>query len=566
MKHLSIKLLSVALLALAGWTAADACTNLLVGKNASVDGSTIITYAADSHTLFGDLQYLPAADHPAGAMRKIVDWDSGKPMGEIPEVAHTYAVVGNMNEHQVTIAESTWGGREELWDLNGKSIIDYGSLMYIALQRSKTAREAIKVMTDLVAKYGYASEGESFSIGDPNEIWIMDMIGKGPDELGAVWVAIRIPDDCIAGHANNPRIWKFNMKDKKNVMYSKDVISFAKKKGLYSGKDADFAFAPVYQKFDAGALRGCDARVWSYFNRFHKGMDAYLPFIYGKTNADADVMPLYVKPDRKISVRDMQNMMRDHFEGTPFDMTVDPGATTAYGVPYRWRPMDFEVDGVKYSQERAIATQQTGWVFAAQMRSWLPDEVGGCFWFGVDDANTAVFVPMYCSITQVPESYRQGKADMYTLDWECAFWVNNWVANQAYHRYSQMIGDIRKVQGAIEDNFAKQQSVIEAEATSLLTTDRGAAIRLLTNYSVNAGQDATARYKKLGEYLFVKYLDGNIKKEENGKFKRNEHGTPASPTFAGYTQEYYDMLIKGPNGGDRLKVEEPVWLDAKDKN
>ena len=566
MKHLSIKLLSVALLALAGWTAADACTNLLVGKNASVDGSTIITYAADSHTLFGDLQYLPAADHPAGAMRKIVDWDSGKPMGEIPEVAHTYAVVGNMNEHQVTIAESTWGGREELWDLNGKSIIDYGSLMYIALQRSKTAREAIKVMTDLVAKYGYASEGESFSIGDPNEIWIMDMIGKGPDELGAVWVAIRIPDDCIAGHANNPRIWKFNMKDKKNVMYSKDVISFAKKKGLYSGKDADFAFAPVYQKFDAGALRGCDARVWSYFNRFHKGMDAYLPFIYGKTNADADVMPLYVKPDRKVSVRDMQNMMRDHFEGTPFDMTVDPGATTAYGVPYRWRPMDFEVDGVKYSQERAIATQQTGWVFAAQMRSWLPDEVGGCFWFGVDDANTAVFVPMYCSITQVPESYRQGKADMYTLDWECAFWVNNWVANQAYHRYSQMIGDIRKVQGAIEDNFAKQQSVIEAEATSLLTTDRDAAIRLLTNYSVNAGQDATARYKKLGEYLFVKYLDGNIKKEENGKFKRNEHGTPASPTFAGYTQEYYDMLIKGPNGGDRLKVEEPVWLDAKDKN
>ena len=566
MKHLSIKLLSVALLALAGWTAADACTNLLVGKNASVDGSTIITYAADSHTLFGDLQYLPAADHPAGAMRKIVDWDSGKPMGEIPEVAHTYAVVGNMNEHQVTIAESTWGGREELWDLNGKSIIDYGSLMYIALQRSKTAREAIKVMTDLVAKYGYASEGESFSIGDPNEIWIMDMIGKGPDELGAVWVAIRIPDDCIAGHANNPRIWKFNMKDKKNVMYSKDVISFAKKKGLYSGKDADFAFAPVYQKFDAGALRGCDARVWSYFNRFHKGMDAYLPFIYGKTNADADVMPLYVKPDRKISVRDIQNMMRDHFEGTPFDMTVDPGATTAYGVPYRWRPMDFEVDGVKYSQERAIATQQTGWVFAAKMRSWLPDEVGGCFWFGVDDANTAVFVPMYCSITQVPESYRQGKADMYTLDWECAFWVNNWVANQAYHRYSQMIGDIRKVQGAIEDNFAKQQSVIEAEATSLLTTDRDAAIRLLTNYSVNAGQDATARYKKLGEYLFVKYLDGNIKKEENGKFKRNEHGTPASPTFAGYTQEYYDMLIKGPNGGDRLKVEEPVWLDAKDKN
>ena len=559
MKHFSMKLLSAALLALAGWATADACTNLLVGKNASADGSAIITYAADSHTLFGDLQYLPAADHPKGAMREIIDWDSGKRMGAIPEVEHTYAVVGNMNEHQVTIAESTWGGREELWDLDGKSIIDYGSLIYIALQRSKTAREAIKVMTDLVAQYGYASEGESFSIGDPNEIWIMDMIGKGPGEIGAVWVAIRIPDDCIAGHANNPRIWKFDMKDKKNVMYSKDVISFAKKKGLYSGKDSDFAFAPVYQKFDAGALRGCDARVWSYFNRFHKGMEAYLPFIYGKTRADADVMPLYIKPDRKVSVRDLQNMMRDHFEGTPFDMTKDAGATTAYGVPYRWRPMDFEVDGVTYSQERAIATQQTGWVYAAQMRSWMPNEVGGCFWFGVDDANTAVFVPMYCCITEVPESYRQGKADMYTLDWDCAFWVNNWVANQAYSRYSQMIGDIRKVQGAIEDNFAKQQSVVEAQATSLLATDRDAAIRFLTNYSVNAGQDATARYKKLGEYLFVKYLDGNIKKEKDGKVLRNDHGTPASPTFAGYTQEYYDMLIKGPNGGDRLKVVEPEW-------
>ena len=347
MKHLTTKLLAVTVMAFAAWATADACTNLLVGKNASADGSTIITYAADSHTLYGDLQYIPAADHAPGAMRKIIDWDSGKPLGSIPEVAHTYAVVGNMNEYQVTIAESTWGGREELWDTTGNSIIDYGSLMYIALQRSKTAREAIKWMTELVAKYGYASEGESFSIGDPNEIWIMDMIGKGPGEIGAVWVAIRIPDDCIAGHANNPRIWKFDMKDKKNVMYSKDVISFAKKKGLFNGKDSEFAFAPVYQKFDAGALRGCDARVWSYFNRFHKGMDAYLPFIYGKTCADADVMPLYVKPDRKVSVRDMQEMMRDHFEGTPFDMTKDPGATTAYGVPYRWRPMDFEVDGVK---------------------------------------------------------------------------------------------------------------------------------------------------------------------------------------------------------------------------
>ena len=556
MKHLSIKLLSVTLMALAGWTVADACTNLLVGKNASVDGSTIITYAADSHTLFGDLQYLPAADHPKGAMREIIDWDSGKRLGAIPEVEHTYSVVGNMNEHQVTIAESTWGGHEELWDTSGKSIIDYGSLMYIALQRSKTAREAIKWMTDLVAKYGYASEGESFSIGDPNEIWIMDMIGKGPDELGAVWVAIRIPDDCIAGHANNPRIWKFNMKDKKNVMYSKDVISFAKKKGLYSGKDEDFAFAPVYQKFDAGALRGCDARVWSYFNRFHQGMDAYLPFIYGKKGSE--VMPLYVKPDRKISVRDMQDMMRDHFEGTPMAIDSTDIGGGIWQMPYRPTPLYFKVDGKKYFNERPTSTQQTAFSFVSQMRSWLPREMGGCFWFGVDDANTAVFVPMYCSITQVPDSYRQGKADLYTLDWECAFWVNNWVANQAYHRYSQMIGDIRKVQGDIEDNFAKRQAVIEAEATSLLTTDRDAAIRLLTNYSVNAGQDATARYKKLGEYLFVKYLDGNVKKEKDGQFERNEAGTPVSPNWPGYTQEYYDMQVKGVQGsGDRLKVVEP---------
>ena len=556
MKHISIKLLLAAVMGLIAWSAADACTNLLVGKAASADGSTIITYAADSHTLFGDLQYLPAADHAPGAMRKVIDWDSGRLLGEIPEVAHTYAVVGNMNEHQVTIGESTWGGREELWDTTGQSIIDYGSLIYIALQRSKTAREAIKVMTDLVAQYGYASEGESFSIGDPNEIWVMDMIGKGPGEKGAVWVAIRIPDDCISGHANNPRIWSIPLKDKKNCMYSKDVISFARKKGLYTGKDADFQFAPVYANIDFGALRGCDARVWSYFNRFHQGMDAYLPFINGKKGAE--VMPLYIKPDRKVSVRDMQDMMRDHYEGTPFDMTKDPGATADYGVPYRWRPMDFEVDGVKYSQERAIATQQTGWVYVAQMRSWMPDEVGGCFWFGVDDANTAVFVPMYCCITQVPESYRQGKSDMLTLDWDHAFWVNNWVANQAYHRYNQMIGDIRKVQGGLEDGFAKRQPAIEAQATALLTTDRAAAIDLLTEYSCNAGQEATRAYKKLGEFLFVKYLDGNVKKEKDGVFERTATGMPEFPDQPGYSQEYYDGLVKGPHGsGDRLKVIEP---------
>lgn len=532
---------------------ADACTNLLVGKKASADGSAMITYAADSHTLYGDLQYLPAADHQKGDKREIKDWDTGKPHGFIPEVSHTYKVVGNMNEHQVTIAESTYGGREELADTTDQAIMDYGSLIYVALQRSKTAREAIKVMTDLVAKYGYNSEGESFSIGDPNEVWVMDMIGKGGKEKGAVWVAVRIPDDCIAAHANQSRIYKFPLNDKENCMYSKDVISFARKMGYFKGKDADFEFSTAYSPSSFDVLRGCDARVWSYFNRFKAGMDRYLPYIAGKKGAE--LMPLYVKPDRKVSVRDLQNMMRDHFEGTSFDMTKDPGATNWWGVPYRYRPMDFTVDGQKYSQERAIATQQTGFVFVSQMRSWLPDAVGGVLWFGVDDANTAVFVPMYCSINEVPASYAQGKGDLYDFDFDAAFWVNNLVANMAYNRYSLMIGDIRKVQGSIEDGFEKQQPEVEAKAQELLKSNPAEAQTYLTNYSVECGQNATARYQKLVKYLIVKYMDGNVKKEKNGKFERNEYGMPVQPSWPGYTQDYYNTVVKG--SGDRLKVVEP---------
>ena len=541
------------LAALAFCAATWACTNLLVGKNASADGSALITYAADAHTIYGDLQYLPAADHKPGAMRSIDDWDTGLHHGEIPEVAHTYAVVGNMNEHQLTIAETTYGGRHELTDTTAGAIMDYGSLIYVTLQRARTAREAIQVMTDLVERYGYNSEGESFSIGDPNEVWIMDMIGKGGKEKGAVWVAVRIPDDCIAGHANQSRIYRFPLKDKNNCLSSKDVISFARRMGYFNGKDADFEFSTAYAPSDFGSLRGCDARVWSYFNRFKSGMDAYLPFIRGKKGAET--MPLYVKPDRKISVRDLQEMMRDHFEGTPFDMTKDPGATNYWGVPYRWRPMEFNVDGETYSMERAIATQQTGWVMVAQMRAWMPDAVGGVLWFGVDDANTAVFVPMYCCMTEVPASYARGQADLYTLNWNSAFWVNNWVANQAYSRYSLMIDDIRKVQRDLEDNFEKQQPGIEAQALALHKTQPTAAVELLTNYSINAGQDATARYRQLGEYLFVKYLDGNVKKEKNGEFERNEAGMPVQPTWPGYTQDYYETVVHG--SGDRLKVIEP---------
>lgn len=529
----------------------QACTSLLVGKDASADGSTIITYAADSHTLYGFLNHIPAATHPAGSLREVRDWDTNKHLGYIAEAEQTYSVVGHINEHQVTVTESTWGGRHELIDTTG--IIDYGSLIQIALQRSKTAREALATMTSLVAEYGYYSEGESFSIGDPNEIWIMDMIGKGGKERGAVWVAVRIPDDCIAGHANQPRIHAIPAYDPDNCIYSDDVISFARQMGYFSGPDSEFDFADAYAPADFTALRGCDGRVWSYFNRFKDGMDKYLPYINGKKGAE--VMPLYVKPDRKPSVRDIQNMMRDHFEGTPFDMTKDPGATQWWGVPYRYRPMTYEVDSVTYYNERAICTQQTGFVLVSQMRSWLPDAVGGILWFGVDDANTAIFVPMYCSITEVPHSYAQETADLYTLSWESAFWVNNWVANQAYNRYSLMIEDIRKVQSGIEDAFEQNQPTIEAQALEAYKESPAKAAALLNDYVITVAQDATARYKALGEYLFVKYLDGNRKREVDGHFARSEDGYPLYPEFPGYSPDYYRTIATST--GDHLKVVEP---------
>lgn len=547
-----MKLKHLLILALGAMTApAWACTNLLVGRNASTDGSTIITYAADSHTLYGDLQYTPAANHRPGERRQVVDWDTGKPHGTIPQVAHTYAVVGNMNEWQVTVAESTFGGREELVDTTG--LMDYGSLIYIALERSKTAREALKVITDLVARYGYNSEGESFSIGDPNEVWILEMVGKAGKHKGAAWVARRVPDDCIAGHANQSRIYRFPLNDKKNCIYEPGVIDFAREMGYFNGPDSLFEFSTAFSPSNFDTLRGCDARVWSYFNRFKGGMDRYLPYIRGKRGAER--MPLWVKPDRKISVRDMQHMMRDHFEGTPFDMTVDPGATNYWGVPYRWRPMDFEVDSVKYCMERAIATQQTGFVFVNQMRSWLPREVGGISWFGVDDANTAVFCPMYCSMTRVPESYRAGKADLYTFDIDAAFWVNNLVANMAYTRYSVMIPDIRRVQTALEDGFAQRQAAVEDTARQLLKTAPAQAIDYLTSYSVQGAQNATAQYKQLVNYLIVKYIDGNTKRERDGKFARNPYGVPEQPMWPGYTPDYYRTVVKG--SGDRLRVVEP---------
>ncbi|MCH5245505.1 MAG: C69 family dipeptidase [Muribaculaceae bacterium] len=512
----------------------DACTSLIAASGATEDGSVIVTYAADSHTLYGELYSQPAADHAPGTMRKVVEWDTGRLLGEISEIAHTYATIGNMNEHGLTIVESTWGGREELVDTTG--IIDYGSLIYITLQRAKTASEAIDVMTALVDKYGYASEGESFTIADTDEVWIMEMIGKGGKSKGAVWVAQRIPDGCISGHANHSRIHQFPLKDKKNCRYSKDVISFARKMGYFSGRDEDFSFSRAYAVYDAGALRGCDARVWAFYNKFANGMDKYIPWIM---EAKGEVMPLWVKPDKKVSARDMQWMMRDHFEGTHLDMTQDIGAGP-YKSPYRWRPLTFKVDSVEYTNERAIATQQTGFSLVAQLNKNFPELMKGIMWFGVDDANTCVYIPVYNCVTRVPHEFAPGNGDLYTISWDSAFWVTNYVANQAYNRYSQMIEDIRRVQIAQEDTIAMEVKILLEEVAGL---DPDIAVDVLNDHTSIAARRYVKRYKELGDYLLVKYLDGNVKKEKNGEFERNENGMPVYPYFPGYDEKYYRNIV-----------------------
>lgn len=525
-----------------------ACTGLLVGKKASVDGSVMISYAADSHGLYGEMYHWPAATWPKGATLDVVEWDTGKPLGTIAQVERTYNVVGNMNEHQLAITESTFGGRRELRDTAG--IMDYGSLIYITLQRAKTAREAIKVMTDLVAEYGYYSGGETFSIADKQEAWVMEMVGKGPGRKGAIWVAIRIPDDCISAHANQSRIQQIPFDDKENCLYAPDVVSFAREKGYFKGKDADFSFQQAYCPYDFGALRGCEARVWSFFRQYDPTMDQYTDFIKGDPTKQP--MPLYIKPNRKLSVQDVQQGMRNHFEGTDLDMTKDAGAGP-YKVPYRWRPMTFKVDGVEYTNERAIATQQTGFVIVPQMREWLPDEIGGILWFGVDDADMAVFNPVYASSVRVPECYRVGNGDLLNFSWTSAFWMHNWVANMAYHKYSFMIQDIRKVQQELENHYQEVIPAIDKAAQELYAKDPKEAVEFLTWFSTSTADNATARWKKLGEYLVVKYIDGNVKKEENGQFKRNAYGLPAYPDFPGYDEEYYGSIVK--SAGERLKVK-----------
>lgn len=533
-----MKKLILILAALNAVTAAMACTSLIAGKKATADGSVIVTYNADAYVLYGELYHTEAADHKKGEMLKVYEWDTNEYRGEIEQVEHTYATVGNINEHQLCIVESTWDNRKELQDTT--AVIDYGSLIYITLQRARTAREAIGVMTSLVEKYGYYSGGESFTIADPNEVWIMEMVSKGMKEKGAVWVAIRIPDDCIAAHANQSRIHHIPFDDKDNCLYSPDVVSFARKMGYFEGKDNDFSFSKAYAQSDYLSYRGCDGRVWAYYNRFSSGMDKYLPFVI---EAQGETLPLYVKPDKQLSVRDIQNMMRDHYDNTLMDMRKEPGRGS-WDSPVRYAPLTWKVDSVEYMHERPIATQQTGFTLVAQLRSWLPDAIGGVLWFGVDDSSLSVYNPIYCCLDKVPECFRKGNGDMLHFSWTSAFWINNWVANQVYARYSLLYPDVKRVQTEIEDGYEANQPLIEAQALRLYEDNPAKAVRLLSDYSNLSAEHATARYKKLGEYLLMKYMDGRMKNEDNGQFAKTPAGYPALPASPGYNEEYYRKVVE----------------------
>ncbi len=548
-KHLKLLSLLLPVVALIATMPAHACTNILVTKGASADGSTLVSYAADSHALYGELYFWPARNHPPGAMLDVYEWDTGRFMGRIAQVEHTYKVVGNMNEHQVSIGETTFGGRPELRDTTG--IMDYGSLIYIALQRARTAREAIEVMTSLVEEYGYYSSGESFSIADPNEVWIMELIGKGAKNKGAVWVAQRIPDGYVSAHANQARITTFPLNDEENCLYSHDVISFAREKGYFDGKNKDFSFADAYAPLDYGAIRFCEARVWSAFRLMNAAEAApYESFIMGEST---NRMPLYIKPEKKVSARDVMNIMRDHFEGTSLDMTQDAGAGP-FGLPYRFRPLTWEVDSVEYLNERAIATQQTGFSFVAQMRSWLPNPVGGILWFGVDDANASVYLPIYAGITSAPPEVEVGNGNLLEFSWDAAFWVFNWVSNMSYQRYSYMIDDIRKVQVRLEDKFAATVPAIDQAAKALYDQNPELASEYLTDYSHNQTRLTVEEWQKLGQFLMIKYLDGNIHPEKDGNFLKNPYGNPYPPEHPGYNEEYYRNVVK--DAGEKLRMRE----------
>ena len=544
-----------------------ACTNFLVGKDASVDGSTMISYAADSYGMFGFLHFAPAQDWPEGAMREVKDWDTGRPQGSIPQVAHTYSVVGNMNENQVTIGETTWGGREELWDTVG---IDYGSLIYIALERSKTAREAIEWFITLVNEYGYASEGESFSFGDPNEVWIMDLIGKGKGQKGANWVAVRIPDNAIAAHANQARITtlpqtkakltkeqkrlqkKLNCVCNGDWMWSKDLISFARSKGYFTGADKDFSFQAAYNPFDFSGFYACEARVWAFFNHFSADMDKYFDYATGKTfresngKNEGEHMPLWIIPNRKLSAQDMKNCMRDEYQGTPLDITQGEaaGAWTSKlrfgGLGFKLTDENDTTKTTQYWYQRPTATQQTAWSFVAQMRK----DKKGIFWFGVDDAACSCYTPMYCCINHVPECFAEGNGDSYTFSPTSAWWTFNMVANWAYTKYSRMYPHIREMQQVWDDKFNTQIAGVDAQAAELSEEDARA---FLTNYSCSQAENLVADWQRLYIYLITKFIDGQERKEENGQFKRNPYGNSCGPNRLPLPEPYLRKIASETN-------------------
>ena len=489
------------LVVLVAYVYATACTNFIVGKKASADGSVFTTYNADDYGMFIGLCHFPAGKHAKGEMRQIYDWDTKEYHGQIPEARETYNVIGNINEYQVSIGETTFGGRHEMVDTTG--VLDYGSLIYIALQRSKTAREAIRVMTTLAETYGYCSEGETFSICDPNEAWIMDMMGKGPGSKGVVWVALRIPDDAICAHANQSRIRTFDQKDKENVMFSDD-------------------------------------------------MERYLLYAEGKVK-DAEPMPLWIVPNRKVTLQDMRDCMRDHYEGTPFALDNDPGQGL-WGMPYRPTPLTFKVDGKDYFNERPTSTQQSGFSYIAQLRSWLPRQVGGILWFGNDDGNMVAYTPVYCGNTVQPECYNTPGADAVTFSDRNAYWVCNWVSNMVYPRYSMMFGSLKEVRDSLEASYDAAQAAVEAEAVRLCGTDEAEAVRYLNAYSNDKAQQMLARWKELAVYLIVKYNDMTVKPEENGRFKRTATGLGATVERPGYTDKAAREIVKA--AGDRYAVPE----------
>ena len=529
-----------------------ACTNFIVGKKASKDGSVICTYNADDYGMFIGLAHYPAAKHQPGDMRKVVNWDTHAYSGEIAEAAETYNVIGNMNEWQVTIGETTFGGREEMVDTTG--IIDYGSLIYIALQRAKTAREAIHVMTTLVEQYGYNSEGETFTICDPDEAWIMEMMGCASDRKiskeRTVWVALRIPDDVICGHANQSRIGRFDMKDKTgNVLFSKNVVSYARKMGWFTGKDEEFSFCNTYAFPDFGGRRICDARVWSFFNRYADGMERYLPWAEG-IDKDAEPMPLWVKPSRKLDIADVETAMRDHYEGTPFALDSDIGGGI-WQMPYRPTPLYYSVDGKKYFNERPTSTQQTGFSYVAQMRSWLPREVGGVLWFANDDGNMVPYTPVYCCATEAPLPYNTPGADALTFSMENAYWVQNWVSNMVYPRYSLMFPTLQEKRDSLDTSYFRLQKEIEDRAL-LLSGD--ARVKFLTDYTAQKADEMLVAWKQLATKLIVKYNDMIVKPEHEGSFTRTPEGLGSKVVRPGYQEKFARELIR--QTGKKFEVPE----------